>query len=96
MSLTVMLYTKPECVQCEQTKKLMDKEGIPFESKDVTVDDAAREHALSLGYLGAPVVQWESGGVVGGHWYGFRPDKVRELKTYLTPASNERLVGSNT
>jgi glutaredoxin-like protein NrdH len=97
MSLTVTLYTKPECVQCVQTKKLMEKEGIPFTSVDVSEDAEALDYIKNqLNYLGAPVVQWEAGGVVGGHWSGFRPDQVRELKVYVRDESvTSSLVGVN-
>lgn len=72
--MTVTVYTKPSCVQCEQTKKWLDGRGIAYETRDVTVDEGAWEEALALGYLGAPVV------VVGTeHWSGFRLDRLKAL-----------------
>jgi len=74
MSITV--YTKPACVQCNATYKALDKAGIEFTKVDISVDAAAREYVLSLGYLQAPVV------VAGDeHWSGFRPDRINALAT---------------
>lgn len=83
--LSVTVYTKPQCVQCDQTKKLFAKDvsDAVITEVDVTTDaEALRYVTQDLGYAGAPVVQWEAGGTTGGHWSGFRPDRIRELKTY--------------
>ncbi|GAB4621151.1 redoxin NrdH [Mycobacterium avium subsp. hominissuis] len=70
----VIVYTKPACPQCEQTKKWLDGRGIAYETRDVTVDPAAREEALALGYTAAPVVVAD-----GDHWSGFRLDRLKAL-----------------
>jgi glutaredoxin-like protein NrdH len=72
--MTVTVYTTPTCVQCESTKKLMDKNGIEYSVVDLTQDDAAMAMVRGLGYASAPVV------VAGdSHWSGFRPDKISSL-----------------
>jgi len=72
--MTVTLYTKPACVQCNQTKKAFDKKGVSYEVIDVTKDENAYNYVTSLGYMQAPVV------VAGeDHWSGFRPDKIQDL-----------------
>lgn len=70
----VTLLTKPGCVQCNQTKKALEKVNVPFEMVDMAEDATALERAKSLGYLQAPVV-------INGedHWSGFRPDKIAAL-----------------
>lgn len=74
--MTITVYTKPQCPQCEQTQRWLDGRGIAYESRDVTADQGAREEALALGYLGAPVV------VAGTeHWSGFRLDRLKALAT---------------
>lgn len=99
--LTVTVYTKPDCVQCEQTKKLLAKDVPHAEVKlvDLTQDPEAKAYVETLGYRSAPAVQWEADGVVGGHWAGFRPDHIRSLKTYdgqgrVGASEDGRLVGS--
>lgn len=76
MSITV--YTKPACVQCNATYRALDKRGISYDVVDVTQDDRALEHIKALGYMQAPVVETEN-----DHWSGFRPDKIGTLEVAL-------------
>ena len=69
MDMTV--YSKPLCVQCDATRRALDKAGVPYELGDVTEDAAALARIKSLGYLQAPVVIAD-----GDHWSGFRPEKL--------------------
>ncbi|MHA7304745.1 glutaredoxin-like protein NrdH [Arthrobacter sp. TMN-49] len=72
--MTVTVYTKPACVQCNATYRALDKKGITYQSVDISTDPEALEHVLSLGYQQAPVVITDV-----DHWSGFRPDKIAEL-----------------
>lgn len=72
MSITV--YTKPACVQCNATYKALDKAGLEYDLIDISEDAEARDYVMALGYLQAPVV------VVGdAHWSGYRPDRIKSL-----------------
>jgi glutaredoxin-like protein NrdH len=72
--MSVTVYTKPACVQCNATYKALDKQGIAYEKVDITLDSEARDYVMALGYLQAPVV------VAGNdHWSGFRPDRIKGL-----------------
>ena len=72
--MTVTVYTKPACVQCNATYKALDKQGIAYDVIDITEVPEARDYVMALGYLQAPVV------VAGGdHWSGFRPDRIKTL-----------------
>ncbi|PQM45262.1 Glutaredoxin-like protein NrdH [Mycobacterium talmoniae] len=72
--MTVTVYTKPGCVQCNATFKALDKAAINYTVIDVATDAAALEYVQSLGYSAVPVV------IAGDdHWSGFRPDRIREL-----------------
>ncbi|BBZ48844.1 redoxin NrdH [Mycobacterium heidelbergense] len=72
MSITV--YTKPACVQCSATFKALDRQGLPYEKVDISLDPESRDYVMALGYLQAPVV------VAGNdHWSGFRPDRIKAL-----------------
>ncbi|MGW0041018.1 redoxin NrdH [Rhodococcus sp. NPDC003348] len=74
MSITV--YTKPACVQCNATYRALDKAGIEYSIIDITENAEARDYVMALGYLQAPVV------VAGDdHWSGFRPDRIKTLAT---------------
>ena len=74
MTNTITVYSKPDCPQCVQTKRILEREGHVFNEVDVTEDAAALARVKELGYLQAPVV--ETG---DDHWSGFRPDKILAL-----------------
>lgn len=72
--MTVTVYTKPACVQCNATYKALEKQGIEYAVIDITEIPEARDYVLALGYQQAPVV------VAGeNHWSGFRPDRIKAL-----------------
>lgn len=74
--MSVTVYTLPSCVQCEQTKKTLDKSGISYEVVDLSQDESAYSMVKDLGYQAAPIV------IAGDdHWSGFRPDKLSALAT---------------
>ncbi|MEU3475477.1 glutaredoxin family protein [Rhodococcus sp. NPDC006774] len=74
MSITV--YTKPECNNCDQTKRRLNKHGIEYTTIDVTEDAAAREFVTDgLGYRQMPVVVVDE----NTHWSGFRIDALDKL-----------------
>lgn len=72
MSITV--YTKPSCVQCNATKRALTKSGLEFVEVDLMEDEEALATVKALGYQQAPVVF-----AGGDHWAGFRPDKIKAL-----------------
>ena len=73
----ITVYSKPSCVQCSMTYRLLDAKGLTYKVVDVTESDAALEYVKELGYLAAPVV------VVSDHdhWSGFRPDHIDRVAT---------------
>lgn len=72
--MTVTVYTKPACVQCNATYRALDKKGIAYQSVDMSQDADALERVRAMGYMQAPVVITDA-----DHWSGFRPDKIEEL-----------------
>ena len=54
--MTITVYTKPACVQCNATYKALDKQGLSYEIVDITEVPEARDYVMALGYLQAPVV----------------------------------------
>lgn len=69
-----IVYTKNNCVQCDMTKRYMDKNGIQYDTVDITENPEALEMILGLGFSSAPVVISEK-----GTWAGFQPDKINLL-----------------
>lgn len=72
--MSVVVYSNPNCIQCEQTKKYLTLKEIPFESK--MIDKSPEIHSLieEKGYRSAPIV-------VAGEdsWSGFRLEKLSAL-----------------
>ncbi|NUP74311.1 MAG: glutaredoxin-like protein NrdH [Sinomonas sp.] len=70
---TITVYSKPACVQCNMTKKALEKKGLAYAEVDVTQNPAALEYITEdLGYSQAPVVVVDE----HNHWSGFRPDLI--------------------
>ncbi|MEV6767879.1 glutaredoxin-like protein NrdH [Nocardia sp. NPDC051030] len=79
--MTVTVYTKPACVQCNATYKALDKIGVEYDVIDISENSDARDYVMALGYLQAPVV------VAGDdHWSGFRPDRIKALASAVAVA----------
>jgi glutaredoxin-like protein NrdH len=70
----VTVYTKPSCVQCDATKRMMDKLKIEYSTVDITVDTDAFDMIVSKGFKSAPVVITND-----DSWSGFNPDKISGL-----------------
>ncbi|MBV7412545.1 glutaredoxin-like protein NrdH [Dermabacteraceae bacterium TAE3-ERU27] len=72
--MEITVYSKPMCVQCDATKRALNKAGLDYTVVDLTEDAEALAKVKSLGYMAAPVV------ITGNdHWSGFRPDKIKAL-----------------
>lgn len=65
----VTVYSKPNCMQCEFSKKYLNDKGIEFEEIDVFKDDKALKMLRDAGHAQMPVVD-----IDGVKHTGFRPD----------------------
>lgn len=74
-TVTITVYSKPNCQQCKATTKLLDNLGIPYTYVDVLDDHAAFDLIQAFGYTSVPVVM--AGDM---HWGGFRPDRIKALR----------------
>lgn len=70
------VYGKPGCNGCKLTLKVLEREGIPYNYVDITVNEVAHQEVKNLGYTSAPVVVTDT----GQHWTGFSPDRLKGLK----------------
>lgn len=71
----VKVYTNPNCIQCEQTKKFLDKAEIPYEVIDLSSDRESLERFIDMGFKSAPIVETSN-----DIWSGFKYDKLRGLE----------------
>ena len=71
----ITVYTNPACVQCDATKRALDKARLAYRTVDLSQDAEALAKVTAWGYRQAPVVE------VGPdeHWCGFRPDLIGDL-----------------
>lgn len=71
----ITVYGKPNCMQCDFTKKHLDRMGLEYQSGDVTTDQQALDEVQQMGFHGLPVV------VADGKapWVGYRPDELDKL-----------------
>lgn len=70
----IQIFSKPDCIQCEQTKKFFDNNNVEYEVFDISVDTDAYDYVVSLGYSSAPVVIAEK-----TEFSGFQPDLLKTL-----------------
>jgi glutaredoxin-like protein NrdH len=75
--MSVIVYTNPNCVQCEQTKRFLDKEGIEYTVENLQSDDNYEKlvEFVNQGFKAAPIVVTDT-----ETWSGFKPDKLGAIK----------------
>ena len=73
--MTVIVYSNPNCVQCEQTKKYLTLKGVEFEAKMIADSPEVLPIIEENKYTSAPVVVASD----GHSWSGFRLDKLAGL-----------------
>jgi len=72
--MEIKIWTKNNCVQCEQTKKQFVKEGITYKEYNLEENLDQLETFKEQGLLSAPIIESEI-----GTWSGFRIDKIGDL-----------------
>ena len=70
----VTIYTKNNCVQCDATKRMMDKLGVEYSTINISDNPDELDKLIELGYRAAPVVITDN-----DSWAGFNPEKITEL-----------------
>ena len=68
----------PTCVQCEQTKKVLDREGIVYDLVDLREHPEKADEFKAQGHLSAPIVTTDI-----KVWSGFKLGKIMSLATYV-------------
>jgi glutaredoxin-like protein NrdH len=81
--MQITVYSNPNCVMCEQTKKWLERNGLRFEAKMIEDSPEVQELIAEHKFQSAPVV------VAGGKvWSGFRLDHLKDIAHEI--ASKER------
>jgi len=69
------VYTKNNCVQCDATKRMMDKLGVEYETINISDNPAELDKLIEMGYRAAPVVVAGD----GTSFAGFQPEKIQAI-----------------
>ena len=88
--MTVTVFTKPQCQQCEATKRRLNERGITFETVDLSENPETLAQLVHAGYRQAPVVITPD-----ASWSGYRPDLIDELAEALTLSRTSLAVFCN-
>lgn len=86
--MTITVYTKPACVQCNATYRALGKAGIAYDVVDISQDPQARDYVMSLGYLQAPVVVVDK----GEHWARLPPRPHQDPRCHRSLSRRSRHV----
>ncbi len=74
----VIVYSLPNCVQCDTTKRVLNRKEIEFTEINLSENEEAMQHVRDLGYTAAPVVE-----VGNRHWSGFRSELLNAIKVVV-------------
>jgi glutaredoxin-like protein NrdH len=75
--MAVTVYTNPNCVQCEMTKKFLDKEGIEYTVESLQAEENYDKlvEFVNQGFKAAPIVVTDT-----ETWSGYKPEKLGAIK----------------
>ena len=72
----ITVYSKPNCMQCNFTKKYLEAKGAEFEEINAADKPEAIDELKLYGFNSMPVV---ANGSLDDAWSGFRPERLEEL-----------------
>lgn len=70
----IILFSKPNCVQCDKTKAFFKKNKIEYRLFDVSEDKGAFLVVSKMGFKSVPVIVTDD-----NIWSGFQPDLLKTL-----------------
>lgn len=90
MSNKVIVYSKPNCPNCEHVKWGLEAQEVPYEVRmiEACVTDAIEDQAQAYshmqefktyGFMSAPVTVFPNGKVMDGFHHGKFVDRMREM-----------------
>lgn len=70
----IIVYIKPESVECKAVQRFLDQSGIDYELRDITTNVHAAEEIVRLGHEQLPIVVSPY-----GKWSGYQPSCLTAL-----------------
>lgn len=71
--MSVIVYSKPHCIECNVLKRFLADYKIEYEVKDCGIHPEYLEEVKEMGFLGVPVTV-----VNGTAIHGLQPDAILE------------------
>lgn len=69
--MSVVVYSKLHCIECNILKRFLKDQGIQYETRDCSTNPQYLDEVKEMGFLGVPVT------VVHGHpVQGLQPDVI--------------------
>jgi glutaredoxin-like YruB-family protein len=64
--IKIKIYSTPFCGYCKMAKDFLDRNGLPYDEVDVSVDEVAAKDMVSrTGQMGVPVIEIGDDIIVG-------------------------------
>lgn len=79
----VVIFTKPNCVQCAATERRLQTAGVAYTAIDLTQNPELVDALRAQGFTAAPVVQ----GPDGDMYAGYNPDRLKTIITAMKSVS---------
>jgi glutaredoxin-like protein NrdH len=76
--MKVKVYTNPNCVQCDATKRWLTANKINFETKLISESPEIEDLIKEKGFVAAPVVTADE-----MSWSGFRLEKLKTINNII-------------
>lgn len=70
----IKIYTKPDCVQCQATKRRLDAAGVPYTLTDISNDPQMIEQMRAAGFTSMPIVEYGQ-----ERFAGYQVDRIKAL-----------------
>lgn len=71
----ITIYSKPQCVSCEQTKKWLERNGLEYKEEQLADHPDVVEEVKASGFTAAPICVTDQ----GAWWAGLN---LGQLKAY--------------
>ncbi|WP_053366427.1 glutaredoxin family protein [Bacillus sp. FJAT-27245] len=65
MADKVLVYTTNDCIECTMVKRVLEEEGVPFETRNISEDPLFKKEVEQYGFLGVPVTVYGDKAVKG-------------------------------
>lgn len=77
----VVVFTKPNCVQCDATQRKLQRAGIDYQAVDLTENPDLINQLREMGFASAPVVKQPDGQM----YSGYNPERIKSIISAMTP-----------